>query len=71
MADQLLDPATEEHFWTQADIDGVLEELGRRTVSGRFNPATWEGEDFEFKFADGQTRKLIPEYVGVVVTQWK
>jgi hypothetical protein len=67
----MLDPASEgEWEWTQADIDGVMGELGRRMMAGKFNPRTWEGEDFTYVFQDGTERGIHPPYFGYVYKQW-
>jgi len=71
----MIDPASEGHHdafeWTKADVDGVTEELGRRAVSGRFNPSTWTGDPFGYDFADGKTRAILPRYFKLVAKQWR
>jgi len=71
MEKTLKDPAGGDFVWTQADIDGVMGELGRRMAQGKFDPKTWEGEEFEFTFADGTVHCVLPKYFAYVYKQWK
>ncbi len=67
----LPDPASEGAFdWTQEDIDAVLQQLGRMSVQGKFNPATWEGEVFKITLSDGREHEVLPRYFGMVYGQW-
>jgi len=68
---KLPDPATQGSFdWTEPDIDKVLTELGRRAMQGKFNPRTWEGEDFKIELSDGREHDIMPKYFGAVYGQW-
>lgn len=67
----LPDPASEgEWSWTAEDIEAVVEELGRRAMTGRFNAQTWEGDAIEIELSSGK-HTILPKYFGVVFKQWQ
>lgn len=63
------DPATEGSYeWTQQDLDTALEMLGKNAAQGKFDPATWDGDNITVKFADGVERECVPKYIGYIAS---